>query len=170
LMRIDQDDKEYAKYLTWKQKGYSDDFKALGDLASTHSSCRVCILAADRMRRVLGPNEYDERMLRKVDVPNIPGEVAVKETAFSLYIRERGQYIFTLFRFARRPAMAELVDITLEEIKPSDKPLYNRNEDLRNTPSRIYTFYSIFPRHTVLTDGDINSLPIEGVELEVIFV
>ena len=42
---------EYQKKLAWKQDGPSDRFKALVDLSVVHSSCRLCVHVADRIRK-----------------------------------------------------------------------------------------------------------------------
>jgi len=162
-VRADTDEALYQTHMEWKTTGYSDDFKALGDLTSTHSSCRVCIVAADRHRWVLGPNAFDRGALTEVAVGSAP-------YALSVFVRERGQYVFRAFRFARRPRMGALVELVLEHMRPSDKPLYLRNEDKRGMPVRVYSFNAINPRVAVLTDADLAALPAEGAELEVIFV
>jgi hypothetical protein len=171
LLELDTNHDKYKEMVAWKTTGYSDDFKAFADLASsTHSSCRVCILAADRRRRALGPSTYDLRVLHSVNMGAENDDD--DDRGYQYYIRERGQYAFTWIKFPSLPSMVELIASVLNHVTPINKPLYLDNQDLREfrDSPRVYAFYTLQPRLAVLTDKDLEVLPRQGVELEVIFV
>jgi hypothetical protein len=168
VAELDAREEEYQSYLAWKREGYSDDFKALADLTATHSSCRVCILVADRRRRALGPNAYDLRVLDR--------RSAGGGAEFVVYVRERGQYAFSVLEFERVPEMHQLVDRVLDAVRPSEKKLWVNN-DLRPgadaepaPPPRVYGLFTLYPRIPVLCSLDVQALPRRGAELEVVFV
>ncbi|GKD55204.1 glycoprotein 3-alpha-L-fucosyltransferase A, partial [Tanacetum coccineum] len=69
--------------LKWKYDGPSDSFKALVDMAVVHSSRRLCIFLATRIR------EKEE----KSSAPNRPCKCKRgSETVYPIYVRERGRF------------------------------------------------------------------------------
>ncbi|CAI5931856.1 unnamed protein product [Closterium sp. NIES-64] len=50
MQAIAADEDAYNKMLEWKRSGPSDQFIANVDLSAVHSSCRLCVLLADRIR------------------------------------------------------------------------------------------------------------------------
>ncbi|XP_068641502.1 glycoprotein 3-alpha-L-fucosyltransferase A-like [Aristolochia californica] len=67
--------------LRWKYEGPSDSFKALVDMAAVHSSCRLCIYVATKIR------ERDERIQsRPCRCTRGVG------TVYHLFVRERGRF------------------------------------------------------------------------------
>ncbi|KFK39282.1 hypothetical protein AALP_AA3G224400 [Arabis alpina] len=74
----------YNQTLRWKQDGPSDSFKALVDMAAVHSSCRLCIFVATRIR------EQEEKIheFRKRPCKCTRGS----KTVYHLYVRERGRF------------------------------------------------------------------------------
>ncbi|XP_010466062.1 PREDICTED: glycoprotein 3-alpha-L-fucosyltransferase A-like isoform X2 [Camelina sativa] len=74
----------YNQTLRWKHEGPSDSFKALVDMAAVHSSCRLCIFVATKIR------EQEEKGLefKKRPCKCTRGSV----TVYHLYVRERGRF------------------------------------------------------------------------------
>ncbi|KAL0743216.1 hypothetical protein Bca4012_084729 [Brassica carinata] len=74
----------YNKMLRWKQEGPSDSFKALVDMAAVHSSCRLCIFVATRIRELEEKSpEFKKRPCRCT---------RGSKTVYHLYVRERGTF------------------------------------------------------------------------------
>ncbi|KAL2631929.1 hypothetical protein R1flu_016615 [Riccia fluitans] len=78
----------YNETLRWKYEGPSDQFKALVDMAAVHSSCRLCLYLATKIR------EKEEKQLaasgkkpRPCRCTNDSGGVT-----YHLYVRERGRF------------------------------------------------------------------------------
>jgi hypothetical protein len=164
LYALERDDAAYQAMLAWKTKGYSDDFKALIHLTDVTSSCRACVSIADERRHQFGSNAYDERVLREVQV-----EARAAAAPFSLFVRERGDYVFHRLEFARVPTMLGLVRAVLTHLSPREKQLWKENDDLRGLPARVYAFYTVTQRLPVLGNEDLAALP-AGAEVKVIFV
>ncbi|PIA46286.1 hypothetical protein AQUCO_01500060v1 [Aquilegia coerulea] len=74
----------YNKSISWKYDGPSDSFKALVDMAAVHSSCRLCIHLATKIR------ETEERGPRFQKRPCKCTRGV--ETVYHLYVRERGRF------------------------------------------------------------------------------
>ncbi|KAL2456808.1 Glycoprotein 3-alpha-L-fucosyltransferase A [Forsythia ovata] len=74
----------YNESLRWKFEGPSDSFKALVDMAAVHSSCRLCIYLATKIR------EKDEKSpeFRKRPCKCTSGS----RTTYHIYARERGRF------------------------------------------------------------------------------
>lgn len=49
MMRIAGDNEAWRRMVDWKWKGPSVDFMANMDISTVHSSCRLCILIADKI-------------------------------------------------------------------------------------------------------------------------
>lgn len=72
-----------AFLLRWKYEGPSDSFKALVDMAAVHSSCRLCIHLATKIR------EKEERSDKFQKRPcKCTRGIA---TVYHLFVRERGR-------------------------------------------------------------------------------
>lgn len=74
----------YNQSLRWKYEGPSDSFKALVDMAAVHSSCRLCIHLATKIR------EQEERSEKFQKRPCKCTKVA--GTVYHLFVRERGRF------------------------------------------------------------------------------
>ncbi|CAA2995068.1 glyco 3-alpha-L-fucosyltransferase A-like isoform X2 [Olea europaea subsp. europaea] len=74
----------YNESLRWKFEGPSDSFKALVDMAAVHSSCRLCIYLATKIRE----KEEESAEFRKRPCKCITGS----RTTFHIYARERGRF------------------------------------------------------------------------------
>ncbi|KAF5751208.1 glycoprotein 3-alpha-L-fucosyltransferase A isoform X1 [Tripterygium wilfordii] len=74
----------YNQSLRWKYDGPSDSFKALVDMATVHSSCRLCIHLATMIREEEEKSpKFKKRPCRCTRGP---------ETVYHLYVRERGRF------------------------------------------------------------------------------
>ncbi|XP_022897123.1 glycoprotein 3-alpha-L-fucosyltransferase A-like isoform X2 [Olea europaea var. sylvestris] len=74
----------YNESLRWKFEGPSDSFKALVDMAAVHSSCRLCIYLATKIRE----KEEESAEFRKRPCKCITGS----RTTYHIYARERGRF------------------------------------------------------------------------------
>lgn len=74
----------YNESLRWKFEGPSDSFKALVDMAAVHSSCRLCIFLATKIRET----EEKKTAFKKRPCKCERGS----ETVFHLFVRERGRF------------------------------------------------------------------------------
>ncbi|KAG7594635.1 Glycosyl transferase family 10 [Arabidopsis thaliana x Arabidopsis arenosa] len=75
----------YNQTLRWKYEGPSDSFKALVDMAAVHSSCRLCIFLATRVR------EQEEKS------PNFKKRPCKcsrggSDIVYHVFVRERGRF------------------------------------------------------------------------------
>ncbi|KAJ3673686.1 hypothetical protein LUZ60_005678 [Juncus effusus] len=70
--------------LRWKKEGPSDSFKALVDMSAVHSSCRLCIHIATKLRE----KEEKTEKLRKRPCKCRSN----KGTVYNLFVRERGRF------------------------------------------------------------------------------
>lgn len=68
----------------WKFEGPSDAFKALVDMAAVHSSCRLCIFLATKIRE----KEEQSPKFMKRPCKCTRGT----ETVYHVYVRERGRF------------------------------------------------------------------------------
>ncbi|CAI6000736.1 unnamed protein product [Closterium sp. NIES-64] len=82
----------YDEMLAWKKDGPSQAFIANMDLSAVHSSCRLCIFLADRIRR----KDLDAAKTRRPCRCEAPGKrEGEKLVVYHLYVRERGTFHFT---------------------------------------------------------------------------
>ncbi|CAI5461618.1 unnamed protein product [Closterium sp. Yama58-4] len=82
----------YDEMLAWKKVGPSQAFIANMDLSAVHSSCRLCIFLADRIRR----KDLDAAKTRRPCRCEAPGKrEGEKLVVYHLYVRERGTFHFT---------------------------------------------------------------------------
>lgn len=74
----------YNQSVSWKYDGPSDSFKALVDMAAVHSSCRLCIHLATKIRETEESNKGTPKRACKCSRGG--------ETVYHLYVRERGRF------------------------------------------------------------------------------
>ena len=86
MRSLAQNKSAYEKMLQWKQQGPSNQFKALVDLAVVHSTCRLCIHVADRIRAIEASRNQPETCICHRPQMDI--------SIFRFYIRERGRFEF----------------------------------------------------------------------------
>ncbi|CAI6009807.1 unnamed protein product [Closterium sp. NIES-65] len=90
MQAIAADEDAYNKMLEWKRSGPSDQFIANVDLSAVHSSCRLCVLLADRIRTQEIAASRKPRPCRCEST-----ESGKKQLTYHLYVRERGTYRYT---------------------------------------------------------------------------
>ncbi|XP_042407119.1 glycoprotein 3-alpha-L-fucosyltransferase A-like [Zingiber officinale] len=74
----------YNKSVSWKHEGPSDSFKALVDMAAVHSSCRLCIFLATKIRdKEEMTTKFQKRPCKCTTMSG---------TVYHLYVRERGRF------------------------------------------------------------------------------
>ncbi|KAK9166379.1 hypothetical protein Scep_001570 [Stephania cephalantha] len=102
MLHLAEDPEAYNQTVRWKYDGPSDSFKALVDMAAVHSSCRLCIHLATKIRESeeKGP-EFQKRPCKCTRGP---------ETVYHLYVRERG-------RFEMESIFMRSSNLTLEAMK-----------------------------------------------------
>eukprot|EP00262_Sarcandra_glabra_P012064 TRINITY_DN3022_c0_g1_i1.p1 TRINITY_DN3022_c0_g1~~TRINITY_DN3022_c0_g1_i1.p1 ORF type:complete len:524 (-),score=91.99 TRINITY_DN3022_c0_g1_i1:418-1989(-) len=166
----------FNQSVRWKYEGPSDSFKALVDMASVHSSCRLCIHLATKIR------EKEERSVRFKKRPcKCTRGVG---TVYHLYVRERGRFdMESIFLRSRNLTRKALEFAILSKFKSLDHvPIWKkeRPESIRGGDElKIYRIYpvGITQREALYTfqfDGDddirryVESNPC--AKLEVIFV
>jgi glycoprotein 3-alpha-L-fucosyltransferase len=81
---LSQNPDAYNETLKWKFEGPSDSFKALVDMAAVHSSCRLCIHLATKIRE----REEKEKKFTKRPCKCTRGS----KTVYHVYVRERGTF------------------------------------------------------------------------------
>ncbi|CAA0807529.1 Glycoprotein 3-alpha-L-fucosyltransferase A [Striga hermonthica] len=77
--------KAYNESLRWKYEGPSDSFKALVDMAAVHSSCRLCLYLATKIRE---KDEQTTPQFKKRPCKCTRGST----TIYHIYVRERGRF------------------------------------------------------------------------------
>lgn len=71
-------------FFSWKHEGPSDSFKALVDMAAVHSSCRLCIFLATKIRdKEEMATKFQKRPCKCTAMSGI---------VYHLYVRERGRF------------------------------------------------------------------------------
>ncbi|XP_020110975.1 glycoprotein 3-alpha-L-fucosyltransferase A-like [Ananas comosus] len=84
MKHLAADPDAYNRTMRWKFEGPSDSFKALVDMAAVHSSCRLCIHLATKIR------EKEEKTAK---FQNRPCSCSSnKGTVYHLFVRERGRF------------------------------------------------------------------------------
>ncbi|KAG7582529.1 Glycosyl transferase family 10 [Arabidopsis suecica] len=106
----------YTQTLRWKHEGPSDSFKALIDMAAVHSSCRLCIFVATRIREQEEKSPEFKRRPCKC--------TRGSQTVYHLYVRERG-------RFDMESIFLKDGNLTLEALKSAVLAKFN---SLRHEP------------------------------------
>ncbi|WOH04738.1 hypothetical protein DCAR_0624150 [Daucus carota subsp. sativus] len=130
----------YNQSLRWKYEGPSDSFKALVDMAAVHSSCRLCIYLATRIR------ESDEKSL---DSSKRPCKCTRgSETVYHVYVRERGRFemvsIFLRSSNLTLKALESAVQSKFESLKHVPIWKDERPESIRGTDElKVYRIYPL---------------------------
>lgn len=165
----------YNETLRWKFVGPSNKFLALVDMAAVHSSCRLCIHVATKIR-----------LKEEAAAPKRPCTCTSKDghTLYHLYVRERGRfYMESVFIKDSDLSIANLEQAVLDMFTSLNHvPIWKteRPEVIRgNSNLRIYKIYPVglTQREALYTwnfDGDKGLESIVKKEpclqLEVIFV
>ncbi|KAL3689893.1 hypothetical protein R1sor_016202 [Riccia sorocarpa] len=170
----------YNETLRWKYEGPTDQFKALVDMAAVHSSCRLCIYLATKIRmreeKKLAASRKKPRPCRCTDDSGV--------VTFHLYVRERGRFeLQSVFLKSkeltvgglRRAVLAKFEAINHVPIWWEERPAVIRGDGTL----KIFTLYpvglsqrnALFTPHFE-TDHDVSTYFEENMcpELEVIFV
>ncbi|KAF3326508.1 putative fucosyltransferase-like protein [Carex littledalei] len=111
---LDQNPEAFNQTLRWKYEGPLDSFKALVDMSAVHSSCRLCIYIATKLR------EKEEKMLKFQKRPckcRSNGGIM-----YHLYVRERGHF--------------EMVSVFLSDLKITamENAVLHKFKSLNYTP------------------------------------
>ncbi|ETO21530.1 hypothetical protein RFI_15673, partial [Reticulomyxa filosa] len=165
LLYLDKNDTAYAEYLQWKVDGYSGDFKALNELTSTHTACRVCVFAADRVRLSKGLSK----------VSDAPLHVYQFGKGKTVFVRERGSYRFIQIQLNENVDQKQLLQHLIECIlltvkrktfnqwKNNEHPNYNR------IGPAVYAIYHVPSKHVIHSNDAVLNMP-NLIELEFISV
>lgn len=129
----------YNESLRWKYDGPSDSFKALVDMAAVHSSCRLCIYLATKIR------EKEEQSI----VPKRPCKCERgSQTVYHIFVRERGRFeMESVFLRAGNLTMEALETAVLLKFKSlKHEPIWKneRPESLRGDTKELKV-YKIYP-------------------------
>ncbi|KAM7251592.1 hypothetical protein ACFE04_023475 [Oxalis oulophora] len=130
----------YNQSLRWKYEGPSDSFKALVDMAAVHSSCRLCIHLATKIRE----KEEATPAFKKRPCKCTRGS----ETMYHLYVRERGKFeMESIFLRSNRLTLEALESAVLEKFKSLNHvPVWKqeRPESLQGgNELKIYRIYPV---------------------------
>ncbi|MQL93495.1 hypothetical protein Taro_026137 [Colocasia esculenta] len=162
-------------FFRWKFDGPSDSFKALVDMAAVHSSCRLCIHIATKIRE----KEEMSPAFKKRPCKCVNKGV----TLYHLYVRERGKFdMESIFLRSDNLTLGALESAVLTRFKSQGYVPIWKNERpkiLRGGDWKVYRIYpvGISQREALYTfrfnsDADlakhINNNPC--AKLEVIFV
>ncbi|XP_010269895.1 PREDICTED: glycoprotein 3-alpha-L-fucosyltransferase A-like isoform X2 [Nelumbo nucifera] len=129
----------YNQSLRWKYEGPSDSFKALVDMAAVHSSCRLCIYLASKIR------ESEERNpgFQKRPCKCTRG----LETIYHIYVRERGRFeMDSIFLRSVNLTLNALESAVLAKFKSSNHvPIWKkqRPESIKGDELKIYRIYPV---------------------------
>jgi hypothetical protein len=170
MKRLAEDKEAYAKMLEWKTKGPSNEFKALFDLNVVHSSCRMCLKAADDYARKYG------------DIHDglAPEHRGVKRDDFHVLVRERNTYYFYVVPLPTKTL--EGLQTAIMSVFAGYTPVFARHKklvDLRKYNGqfmihRIYPAYlnvydSLYGTQALSSDADVGKLE-SRARFEVIFL
>ncbi|KAI3753140.1 hypothetical protein L2E82_25185 [Cichorium intybus] len=130
----------YNQSLKWKYDGPSDSFKALVDMAAVHSSCRLCIFLATRMR---------EKEEKSSTFPKRPCKCKRgPQTVYHIYVRERGRFeMESVFLRSGNLTMEALENAILSKFKSLEhEPIWRneRPESIRGD-EKVLKIYKIYP-------------------------
>lgn len=107
---LSQNPHAYNETLRWKYEGPSDSFKALVDMAAVHSSCRLCIFLATKIREKEEKTQIFKKRPCKCDRGS--------QTVYHLYVRERGRFeMKSIFIRSNNLTMAALESAILLKFK-----------------------------------------------------
>ncbi|XP_042502295.1 glycoprotein 3-alpha-L-fucosyltransferase A-like [Macadamia integrifolia] len=127
----------YNQSLRWKYEGPSDSFKALVDMAAVHSSCRLCIHLATKIRE---SEEQNQKRPCKCMIGS--------ETVYHIYVRERGRFeMDSIFLRSRNLTLASLESAVLTKFSSVNHiPVWKeeRPESIRGGDElKIYRIYPV---------------------------
>ncbi|CAN0846483.1 Putative fucosyltransferase-like protein [Linum grandiflorum] len=130
----------YNQSLRWKVDGPSDTFKALVDMATVHSSCRLCIhLATMVQEKEASSSGFKKRPCRCTRGPEI---------IHHLYVRERGRFkLESIFLGSGNLTMEALEQEVLKKFKSlKHVPIWKgeRPERIRGGDDE-YKVYRVYP-------------------------
>ncbi|KAJ9561031.1 hypothetical protein OSB04_006191 [Centaurea solstitialis] len=127
-------------FLLWKYDGPSDSFKALVDMAAVHSSCRLCIFLATRIRE----KEEKSSVFAKRPCKCRRGS----ETVYHIYVRERGRFkMESVFLRSGNLTLEALETAVLSKFKSlKHEPIWRneRPESIRGDENMLKV-YRIYP-------------------------
>ncbi|GAA0157132.1 glycosyltransferase [Lithospermum erythrorhizon] len=107
---LSQDPRAFNETLRWKYEGPSDSFKGLVDMTAVHSSCRLCIFLATKIRE----KEEKTPIFNKRPCRCDEGS----QTVYHLYVRERRRFEMTsIFLRSHNLTMAALESAVLLNFK-----------------------------------------------------
>ncbi|XP_043712513.1 glycoprotein 3-alpha-L-fucosyltransferase A-like [Telopea speciosissima] len=163
----------YNQSLRWKYEGPSDSFKALVDMAAVHSSCRLCIHLATKIRESEEQNQKRPCKCMKDS-----------ETVYHIYVRERGRFeMDSIFLRSSNLTLATLESAVLTKFNSVNHiPIWKeeRPESIRGGDElKIYRIYPVglTQRQALYTfrfngDGDLRNYVERNLcaKFEVIFV
>ncbi|KAL4555767.1 hypothetical protein LXL04_038395 [Taraxacum kok-saghyz] len=130
----------YNQSLRWKYEGPSDSFKALVDMAAVHSSCRLCIFLATKIR---------EKEEKSPTFPKRPCKCTKgSQTVHHIYVRERGRFeMESVFLRSGNLTMEALETVILLKFKSlKHDPIWRkeRPESIRGDEN-VVKIYKIYP-------------------------
>ncbi|CAH1450399.1 unnamed protein product [Lactuca virosa] len=130
----------FNESLRWKYDGPSDSFKALVDMAAVHSSCRLCIFLATRIR---------EKEEKSSTFPKRPCKCRKgSETVYHMYVRERGRFeMESVFLRSGNLTMEALETAIFSKFKSlKHEPIWRneRPESIRGDEN-VLKIYKIYP-------------------------
>ncbi|XP_071697128.1 glycoprotein 3-alpha-L-fucosyltransferase A-like [Rutidosis leptorrhynchoides] len=139
MKRLSENLTAYNESLRWKYEGPSDSFKALVDMAAVHSSCRLCIFLATRIRE----NE-EKNCAAKRPCKCERGS----QTVYHIYVRERGRFeMESVYLRSGNLTMEALADAVILKFKSlKHEPIWKdeRPEMLRGDV-KVLKIYRIYP-------------------------
>ncbi|KAL5705728.1 glycoprotein 3-alpha-L-fucosyltransferase [Ranunculus cassubicifolius] len=138
MKQLAQNPMAYNQSISWKYDGPSDSFKALVDMAAVHSSCRLCIHLATKLR------EKEEKSLNR-PCKCTKGGV---ETVYHLYVRERGRFeMHSIFLRSGNLALKSLESAVLAKFESMNHaPIWKqeRPESIRGGDDlKVYRIYPV---------------------------
>ncbi|KAF8410061.1 hypothetical protein HHK36_002583 [Tetracentron sinense] len=129
----------YNQSLRWKYEGPSDSFKALVDMAAVHSSCRLCIHLATKIR---------EKELKSPGVQKRPCKCTRGlETVYHLYVRERGRFeMDSIFVRSNNLTLKALESVVLAKFKSlNHRPIWKQERPASIRGGEELKVYRIYP-------------------------
>ncbi|KAJ7553057.1 hypothetical protein O6H91_06G112900 [Diphasiastrum complanatum] len=167
----------YNETLRWKVVGPSDAFKALVDMSAVHSSCRLCIHLATKIR-------LQEEALLDLSKKRSCRCTENSESWFHLYVRERNRFeMESLYLRSNNLTMRALQEAIIETFNSKTHvPIWKSERPTVLKGDNSLKVYKVYPmgstQHDALytrqldTDEDLKNM-VENtpcLKLEVIFV
>ncbi|KAG2271417.1 hypothetical protein Bca52824_065972 [Brassica carinata] len=121
----------YNKMLRWKHEGPSDSFKALVDMAAVHSSCRLCIFVATRIRE----QEEKNHEFKKRPCKCTRGS----ETVYHLFVRERGTDGYLTLEALESAVLTKFKSLRHEPMWKKERPVSLRGDGVL----RVHAIYPL---------------------------